>query len=539
MCQVEEEYNEHLETKPVLRVSRTCVKCKENTAVLIIRVGDAFCRTLRRGQAVEAKKPRPPSPQPLLPAPPGVYRGVPRPVETCSLSSVLLVCPRASSLLDIDPSHRLQLLRGYTEAFPGQSRHVVSPACSWSAPGPPPRWTCPEHLTREASRRLPDQTPEPPQLAPLDVEEQRLHSESLPDVFSLPDSVLEPVYGGPEGSDLSYKAAVDQYIQQNKVKQRAQDSAIREAHEAIDRLSVQSQCSPDHRLALERLFSSLKTLTAKEDMLQTLRQHVILHTARMKGYAKVMMGDSCTRLAVKLLSNISLGRGAALAADTGFSDPRYGDVVIVRPMRDYSSKEIAFYNMLFGVQSIFIPGLDTKVPDKASIQRLTESFVIKLQADFPSTVSTIYRTSEKLHTSCPQLNTTEPAAKCLLCLCALDTKADEASAFNATQLSERLSERKAQRDSSSSNLTVNSSSSCGREGGCASDGCCSTLRAAVSTDLKSLLCYSCRLTIKDMTEVDTLPRYITSEAEKRQRRAQMKQEISEFLLQDEDEAEEE
>lgn len=29
--------------------------------------------------------------------------------------------------------------------------------------------------------------------------------------------------------------------------------------------------------------------------------------------------------------------------------------------------------------------------DKASIQRLTESFVTKLQADFPSTVSTIYR----------------------------------------------------------------------------------------------------------------------------------------------------
>lgn len=46
------------------------------------------------------------------------------------------------------------------------------------------------------------------------------------------------------------------------------------------------------------------------------RQHLILHTARMEGYSKVMMGDSCTRLAVKLLSNISLGRGASLAMDT-------------------------------------------------------------------------------------------------------------------------------------------------------------------------------------------------------------------------------
>ncbi|XP_066509197.1 cytoplasmic tRNA 2-thiolation protein 2 [Hoplias malabaricus] len=505
MCQVEEEYNEHLETKPVLRVSRTCVKCKENTAVLIIRVGDAFCRNCFKEYFVHKFRAMLGKNRVIFPGEKVLLAVSGGPASSSMLAQV-------QEGLSRDAPKRLRFTPGIIYIDEGG-------ACGQSAEEREKAVVQLEDIFRKTG-------------FPYFVV-------SLEQVFSLPDSVLEPVYGGPEGSDLSYKAAVDQYIQQNKVKQRAQDSAIREAHEAIDRHSVQSQCSPDHRLALERLFSSLKTLTAKEDMLQTLRQHVILHTARMKGYAKVMMGDSCTRLAVKLLSNISLGRGAALAADTGFSDPRYGDVVIVRPMRDYSSKEIAFYNMLFGVQSIFIPGLDTKVPDKASIQRLTESFVIKLQADFPSTVSTIYRTSEKLHTSCPQLNTTEPTAKCLLCLCALDTKADEASAFNATQLSERLSERKAQRDSSSSNLTVNSSSSCGREGGCASDGCCSTLRAAVSTDLKSLLCYSCRLTIKDMTEVDTLPRYITSEAEKRQRRAQMKQEISEFLLQDEDEAEEE
>lgn len=34
---------------------------------------------------------------------------------------------------------------------------------------------------------------------------------------------------------------------------------------------------------------------------------------------------------------------------------------MVRPMRDYASKEIGFYNRLFEVQSVFMPGLDTKV----------------------------------------------------------------------------------------------------------------------------------------------------------------------------------
>lgn len=34
----------------------------------------------------------------------------------------------------------------------------------------------PEHLSREVSRRHPKQMPEPPQLTPLNVEEQQLHS---------------------------------------------------------------------------------------------------------------------------------------------------------------------------------------------------------------------------------------------------------------------------------------------------------------------------------------------------------------------------
>lgn len=45
----------------------------------------------------------------------------------------------------------------------------------------------------------------------------------------------------------------------------------------------------------------------------------------------------------------------------GFSDSRFGDVVMVKPMRDYSAKEVAYYNRMFGVASVFIPSLDTQV----------------------------------------------------------------------------------------------------------------------------------------------------------------------------------
>ncbi|KAI3355635.1 hypothetical protein L3Q82_004174 [Scortum barcoo] len=69
---------------------------------------------------------------------------------------------------------------GDPEAFPGQPRDIVSPACPGSSRRPPPGGTCLEHLPREASRGHPKQMPKPPQLTPLDAKEQRLYSELLP-----------------------------------------------------------------------------------------------------------------------------------------------------------------------------------------------------------------------------------------------------------------------------------------------------------------------------------------------------------------------
>ncbi|XP_031728935.1 cytoplasmic tRNA 2-thiolation protein 2-like [Anarrhichthys ocellatus] len=281
------------------------------------------------------------------------------------------------------------------------------------------------------------------------------------------------------------------------------------------------------------------------------RQHLLVHTARTEGYSKVLLGDNCTRLAVKLLTSISLGRGAQLAQDTGFSDSRYGDIILVRPMRDYSAKEIAYYNRMFGVPSVFILSLDTKTADKSSIQRLTESFVTRLQADFPSTVSTIYRTSEKLQT-CKSSSTADHCDRCLLCMCALDTAVENASAFQATLISEQLSQTKAPGATSAAVLRQNPAplepESTAATGQCCSSGggedcgkavggvgCCSSAKGPERTDLRSLLCYSCQLTIRDMSSVERLPHYILSEAQRRQRRSQMREDIGEFLLDEGDE----
>ncbi|XP_067308043.1 cytoplasmic tRNA 2-thiolation protein 2 [Pseudorasbora parva] len=486
MCQVEEDYN-GLECKQEkIPLNRKCVKCKEGTAVLIIRVSDAFCRSCFKEYFIHKFRAMLGKNRVIFPQE-KVLLAVSGGAASCSMLSQVL------EGLSRDAPKKLRFMPGIIYIDDGG-------ACGRS-----------EEERRRSIDQLKSvftQTGFPYFIVPLEQ------------VFGLPTSVLVPGVSDPDQSNPSYKQAVDQFIRD---RQKLNE-------EEVARLSVEDSVlySPEHNLALERLFSSLKTLTAKEDMLQTLRLHLILHVARENGFSKVMMGESCSRLAVRLLSNIALGRGAALASDTGFSDPRYGDVVIVRPMRDYSSKEIAAYCRMFHVPSAFIPGLDTKTHDKASIQRLTESFVTNLQADFPSTVSTIYRTSEKLHTVKPsQSHDTEPASKCLLCLCALDTDMDKASAFHATLVSERLSQIKLQDASHDARR-------CSEGQGCGTGRCCSSNWLPAHPDLKTLLCYSCGLTIKDMGAVDTLPPYIITEAENRQKRSLMKREISEYLLEDDD-----
>ncbi|XP_030581315.1 cytoplasmic tRNA 2-thiolation protein 2-like [Archocentrus centrarchus] len=363
----------------------------------------------------------------------------------------------------------------------------------------------------------------------------------LEQVLDLPSSVVATAPSPSERPATAYKAAVDHFVQSDGANLLTQPEELEEKPLPL----VQESRT---RL-LQQLIGSVNTLTAREDLLNRLRQHLLVHTARTEGYSKLMLGDSCTRLAVKLLTSISLGRGAQLAQDTGFLDSRYGDIISVRPMRDYSAKEIAYYNHIFSVPSVVIPSLDTKKTDKASIQRLTEHFVTKLQADFPSTVSTIYRTGEKLQNACRKSSAGDHCDRCLLCMCTLDTAVEKASAFQATLISDQLSRTKSKGGSSTeiprqspgrpesaapAGLCCSSAGGldCGRSarGG----GYCSS-KVPETTDLKSLLCYSCTLTVRDMSTVKHLPQYILSEAQRRQSRSQMREEIAEFLLDDHDE----
>jgi len=78
-------------------------------------------------------------------------------------------------------------------------------------------------------------------------------------------------------------------------------------------------------------------------------------------------------------------------------------VTILRPMKDFLNKEIAYYNHLLKLQTVHVPNATTMMPIKtSSIDKLVEHFINHLQTDYPATVHTLLRTAEKLKTPAPK-----------------------------------------------------------------------------------------------------------------------------------------
>ncbi|XP_013408735.1 cytoplasmic tRNA 2-thiolation protein 2-A [Lingula anatina] len=275
---------------------------------------------------------------------------------------------------------------------------------------------------------------------------------------------------------------------------------------------------------LKSLWNSVKTLSAKEEMIRTLRSRLLVSIATAGGYSKVLVGDTGTKLSIRLLSDVAQGRGMHLPFETGFADCRHPEMKIVRPVRDFTAKEVAMYNAFHNLQPLVLPALTTKAASNASIERLTETFVTGLQADFPSTVSTIFRTGEKLSVE----DMDSEVDRCQFCQAPLDTNVPASSALNATLFSQSLSQK-------SSTSTIGGASNCDKTDSCCGegDGSCQTQKdfRLTKEDLADVLCYGCRLVIKDMNSVDDLlPANVLQSAAAAVRRKKMKDEIQDFLL---------
>ncbi|KAG1611381.1 hypothetical protein G6F46_009299 [Rhizopus delemar] len=278
------------------------------------------------------------------------------------------------------------------------------------------------------------------------------------------------------------------------------------------------ETASDRKRSLQALFSSIKKTTAKEDLLWHIKMDMLLTVARREGCTYIFFGDSATRQAIKMISWTAKGRGYSLPLDISVDNELTFDVGIMRPMKDMLSKEIGLYNYFSGIHRLLLPpyNFGTMMPAKSSIDRLTEGFINRLEREFPSTVSTVCRTTLKLTPS----KDMDYQRSCALCLMPYPTGiADWRKHITVTEVPRSKKEEK-------------------KNEGCGSGSCCSSSEEGChdpKMDVNLSICYSCQVDLKDYQPetLQHLPSRVAERVVNQNRERRLLNEIKDFLIDDE------
>ncbi|RZF42480.1 hypothetical protein LSTR_LSTR004399 [Laodelphax striatellus] len=282
---------------------------------------------------------------------------------------------------------------------------------------------------------------------------------------------------------------------------------------------------------LEKILAEFKCPTARQDFLKRMRYKALREAAALLGCSKILTSETLVDTASNILSNISLGRGAQLPYDIGFCDSRLEGFKVLRPMQEYGSDEIEYYNQFYGLNSIKDYNSEINTKPTNSIQILTKKFVTDLQENFPSTVFTVYRTGAKLSIANEDNDLNE---KCSLCQGPLDTSVIESSSLQATQFSSYVSTSGP--SGINSNVTPSADTDTkinlgSNEESCGKKKCkCKSDNTLTKVEMIDSLCYGCRLILKEIGSADHLPRFVKELAGSSNKLKQMRAEIEDFLL---------
>lgn len=176
-------------------------------------------------------------------------------------------------------------------------------------------------------------------------------------------------------------------------------------------------------------YNAIGSQTAKEDYLQIENSNIYREVAAHIGCDYVFVPSISHQVATSLMVNVALGRGKSVANDISFCDNRSNCAAkIIRPMRNITSLEIDTYIRLDSTLNQLIHTNDNfKLPttnSANSIQSLTKQFIDNLQENFASTVSTVFRTGDKISAAATAQHSKDgnPKRTCKFCRSDLDYK---------------------------------------------------------------------------------------------------------------------
>lgn len=142
---------------------------------------------------------------------------------------------------------------------------------------------------------------------------------------------------------------------------------------------------------------SIKSLTSRQDFVKHQRSKLVAVIAKHIKCQFALMANISSELASDLLAAVALGRGGSAALDVALVDDRLGDdIKLIRPLKDLNTLEIELYLKAQDLKPLQLNRYGHEKGPAASIQNLTKSFIDNLQQNFSSTVSTVFRTGDKI-----------------------------------------------------------------------------------------------------------------------------------------------
>ncbi|KAE9400191.1 hypothetical protein BT96DRAFT_1019003 [Gymnopus androsaceus JB14] len=159
--------------------------------------------------------------------------------------------------------------------------------------------------------------------------------------------------------------------------------------------TISDDFTPDPIHKLRTYISALPTHTAIASATRILTRLLLLHTARFTQSSHLLLGTSLTSLSITLISSISQGGGFSVReeAQEEWNPGSSGAIRLVRPLQEITMKECSMWAWWNDLQVI---GKEAYPGSKLGIGALTKDFIVGLERDYPSTVSTIARTCAKL-----------------------------------------------------------------------------------------------------------------------------------------------
>lgn len=157
-----------------------------------------------------------------------------------------------------------------------------------------------------------------------------------------------------------------------------------------------------------------------EDFNKIMTRNCIFNYALKNNFNKIVFGNCAQSLVNNIFSTVVKGRGFSLREDIGYIDTHFlnGKVTVLKPLRDFLSKEVLLYNHINQVSPVFSyfdlsePTTISKInlPHNGNTHNLIKHFFDNLQDKMSSTVTTVMGTAEKL-----KVRDSKDCASCAFC----------------------------------------------------------------------------------------------------------------------------